>query len=411
MITRMSTFGQFVSQATTVSQEYDKLTRLLQQAGSGKRLLHSFEDPVLADQISSKYDFVNTLQGYSDNGLIAQSRASIVNASAQGASNLVSQISVLLKEAQDGTRSDSDRTNIANQLKGYLTSLTSLANAQDANGQYVFSGSNPTVAAYALVTGNYQYQGSDESFINIAPGISTVYGEDGGKIFGNIYQGNGMFTVAAGSGNTGTAWAAPGSVANPSAYVADTYTVSFATYNNKLVYRVVGATSGQVVPAPPDIFPSQAPEYKSGENISFNGIKIEITGQPSATDTFTIQPSTTKNIFNTLQDTVTLLKTKVTDRAQFDQSMSQTVASFEQIAKHIAEYQGNAGARTSAINSQVSSNKAVMTNQLATLSDLENANVAEVYSALSQQALALQATQAGYLKMQEVLSKLLQLPF
>lgn len=412
MVMRIPTFGQFMHEAGYISKEFDKMGKLLEQSETGKRLLHSSDDPVLANQINSKKDFIHTLQGYFDNGIIAQSRSTIVNASAQGATNIVSQITTLLKQAQDGTKSDADRLAISKQLQGCLTNLANLVNTQDANGQYVFSGSNPTTPAYIKVNGSYQYQGADQSSINIAPGIGTIYGESGALVFGNIYDGNGTFTVTAPSTNTGSGSATPGSVINSTSYVADTYTVSFGTNSSgKLVYKVVGANSGQVLPPPPATFPSQAPVYQPGTDITFNGINLNISGQPNASDTFQVQPSTQQNVLNTLQDAITLLQTPVSNKGQYSTAIDQVAASFSQIANHLSSYQSEVGTRTAAIGTQVATNKTMMSNQTISLSGLEDADLPTLYSALSQQSLVLQATQEGYLKMQDILTKLLQLQF
>ncbi len=409
---RIPTFGQFMHQAGYISKEFDKMGQLMQQAESGKRLLHSSDDPVLANQINSKRDYINTIQSYFDNGIIAQSRSTIVNASAQSATNVLSQITTLLKQAQDGTKSDADRLAISKQLQGCLTNLNNLVNAQDANGQYVFSGSNPTTPAYIKVNGSYQYQGADQSSINIAPGISTIYGESGDHVFGNIFDGNGTFAVSASSTNTGSASVSPGSVIDSSSYVADTYTISFGTNaSGKMVYQVVGSSSGQVLPPPPATFPNQAPVYQPGTDITFNGINLNMSGQPNVGDTFQVQPSTKKNVLNEIQDAITLLQTPVSNKGQFSTAIDQMAATFNQITTHIASYQSEVGTRTSAINTQVTTNKTMMTNQTISLSGLENADLPTVYSAAYQQSLVLQATQESYLKMQDVLSKLLQLQF
>ncbi len=77
-----------------------------------------------------------------------------------------------------------------------------------------------------------------------------------------------------------------------SAYVADNYTLTFVTNGaGKLAYQIVGASSGQVIPAPPATIPTDAPEYVIGEDISFNGLSINIKGTPQVGDTFQIAPS------------------------------------------------------------------------------------------------------------------------
>ncbi len=410
---RIPTFSQFQRESGLVSKEFDRLSTLLQQAETGKKLLRSSDDPVLANQVKSKQSFVNTLQSYFENGVVAQSRASIVGTSMQNVVNITSNIQTLIKKAESGTLNNTDRIGIAKELEGHLTSLLNIANTRDSNGGYVFSGSNTTSPAYVQVNGTFQYQGSTTpTMVNIAPDVSTIFNESGQGIFGDIYQGNGVFTVTTGSGNSGAVSSTPGSVIDSSAYVPDDYTITFVTNSSGRVgYQIIGATSGQVVPTPPATTPANAPDYVPGHDITFNGMSINVNGNAQVGDTLQINPSTTENIFNSLQNVINLLKTPVTNLGNLNQNITQADASFMQISQHLTAYQSEAGTRAAAINNQIETNESILSNQAITLSNLENADIVQVYSALSQQSLILQATQAGYMKMQEVLTKILQMQF
>ncbi|MEO8400433.1 MAG: flagellar hook-associated protein FlgL [Gammaproteobacteria bacterium] len=409
---RIPTFGMYQRESGQISQMYDSLGKLIQQADSGKKLIHSSDDPVLAHQIKSKEDYVNTLQSYFDNGVLAGSHATLFTTSAQSAVNVTSQIQTLLKSAQSGTKNDSDRASIAEQLKGYLSNMASIANTQDGSGEFIYAGNNSDAPAYILVNGVYQYQGgSSQTQVNIAPEISTLYTDVGSEVFGNIYDGNGTFTVTAGSGNTGGASTTPGAVINSASYVADTYTITFGTNGGSLVYQVVGATSGQVIPALPATFPAGAPTYTGSSDVNFNGISLHINGTPSVGDTFQIQPSTRQDVFGSLQNLITLLQTPNTNPAKLDQALIQADASFGQISNHLVTYMSQAGTASSAVKAQVDANRDIIHNQTITINDLANADIGQVYSALSQQSLALQATIGGYMKMQDTLNKLLQMQF
>jgi len=409
---RIPTFGQYQQEASLISKEFDRLSSLLHQAETGKKILKSSDDPVLANQVKSKKTFIDTLQSYFENGVVAQSRSTTVNTSLQNAISISSQIQTLIKKAESGTLNDTDRAGIAKELEGHLANLVNIANTKDSNGGFIFSGSNSTSPAYVQVNDMFQYQGSmDSLMINIAPNVSAMFSDSGYNIFSNIYQGNGVFTVNAGSGNTGTASTTPGSV-NTSTYVPDTYTMTFVTNSaGKLAYQIVGATSGQVVPPPPATVPADALEYVAGSDVTFQGITFNVNGGPQVGDTFQVKPSTKENVFNSLQNMITLLKKPVGNSGSFNQAITQADASFTQILNHLTTYQSESGTQAAAINAQINTNTSILTNQTVTLSNLENADITAVYSALSQQSLVLQATQAGYLKMQEVLTQILQMQF
>ena len=410
---RIPTYAQYQQQAALMSVEYDKLTTLMNQADSGKKLLHSSDDPVLASQIKTQQTFMYQLQNYYDNGVVAASRASLINSSMANALNIGSQVQTLVKKAESGTLNDVNRAGLARELEGQLANLINIANTKDSNGGYIFSGSNTVSPAYTQVNGNFQYQGStDTTSINIAPNVSTTYNESGFNVFGDIFQGNGIFTISAGGSNVGAASATPGSVVDQANYIPDTYTVTFVNNGSgELAYQVVGAASGQVIPTPPATTPANAPTYVAGSDITFNGITFNVSGLPVAGDTLTVQPSTRENIFNTIQNMINLLSTPITNQGTFNQQITQLDASFGQVLDHLTTYQSEAGTRAAAINTQVDANKTNLTTQTVALSNLENIDIPTVYSAVTQQSLILQTTQAGYLKMQDILTKILQMQF
>ncbi len=405
---RIPSYNQFLTEMETMSSEYTKLGELQNQVSSGKKIQHASEDPVLGAQILSQTNYLNQLDGYSDNQALAQKRASLFMTSMTTANDTANQVQTLIKQAENGTMGDKDRQNIVAQLKGLLTTLLSSANTRDASGQYIYSGNAGDAAAYAQVGSSYQYQGGNAMSINLTDNQRAVYGESGLDAFGNIPNGNGTFSVAAGGSNTGTAIASPGTVSDQSAYVADNYTISFQKNNaGQMTYTVTGATSGQVIPAQG----GTAPVYKSGEAISFNGISMPVKGDPAAGDTFSVQPSTNDNVFNMLQNVINTLQQPVTNKTAFQQTMSQLDSGFAQVADHLNQYMSQVGADSTTIKNSVSNATQNIGTQVVGLGQLQDADMVQVMSAYSQQSIMLQATTASYMKIQDTLNRLLQMQF
>ncbi len=399
---RIPTMTQFIHQASAISTQYDKMSRLQLQASSGKKLIDSSDDPVLASQIKLTEDFISKLQGYSNNSALAVGRSQLFSNTVQSSLGAISDAQSVIQQAQNGTLNDNDRANLAKRLQGDLANIFSLANTRDVNGEYIYSGFNTSTPPYALIGSSYQYQGGlRQSLIDIGQSVSALFDEVGFNVFGNIPLGNGTFTVTADPGNTGTAYTSAGSV-SPS-FVSDTYTITFSTNgSNQLVYDITGAASGTVVTG--QVFPS-------GKNadLSFNGVSLTISGQPQAGDTFQIAPSDTQNIFDTMQSAINVLQSPASNIGIFKQTLSQVGASLDQAFNHFVTYQSDTGTRSAALNAQLTTNKELIDNQKIVLGNIGDAHMDEVLSSLSQQSLALQLTQASYLKMQEILSSLLKM--
>ena len=408
---RIPTFHQFQQQSALISKQFDDMNKLMLQASTGHRIQASSEDPVLANQIKSHEDFISGIDNYYNNGVLAQNRSSLFSSSMHGSIDVLTEINTLVSKAQSGAVNDKDRISIAEQLEGTMTRLLAYANTADVDGNYIYSGFNSKTTPYVLNGGTYQYNGGyTRAYIDTSSNTNTVFYESGFKIFGDVFNGNGDFTISANSANAGDAASSPGSVIDRANYVSDTYTLTFVTNSaGQLAYQIVGATSGQVIPPPPATIPNDAPAYTTKGDITFNGINFQIDGTPQGGDVFTIAPSTQKNVFNTLKGVIDTLKQPITNQGLFNQTMSQLSASLEQISQHLTSNLSEVGARANAVENQVRTNKSIRDNYEITLSGLRDADVAQVYAALAQKSTALEATKASYLKLQETLMQLLQL--
>lgn len=408
---RISTFHQFEKQSDMINQQYDAMNRLFNQASSGKKIQNSSEDPVLATQIKSTQNYIDSIAGYYNNGVLAQNRSRLFSTSVQNSLNVLNDVQTTIIKVQGGTLSDGDRSALAKQLQGDLTTLLNYANTHDGDGNYIYAGYNTNSTPYVQVNGSYQYQGGlNQAMIDIGSDVSTLYYESGFNVFGDIYQGNGSFTVSATSSNTGSASTTPGAVINPASYVPDDYTISFAqNTSGELVYSVTGAASGQVIPPLPATIPDDAPLYQAKSDITFNGLSLNIDGVPNPGDSFVVQPSTQENVFNTLQNLINMLQNPVTDKAQYDQELSQISASFTQISLHMTTYLSQVGTQSMTIDNQVKNNDDVIKSSTIALSGLQDADFVGVISAIAQKSMALQASYQSYAQLQQTLMQILKL--
>jgi len=406
---RVPTFGQFQNEADLIAQQYAQMGKLEQQASSGKKLLSPSDDPVLASQLQSIQDYINSLNTYTDNGALAGARNKLFDTANTQLVSTLSDIQTQLNKARNGTTNASDRADIAKTLQSDLTKLLATANTTDQNGQYIFSGSNASSPSYVLVGNSYQYQGGPNvTNIDIGPNATALYNDIGSQVFGNIPTGNGTFTVSASGSNTGTGILSNGTVVNSTSYVPDTYTISIVTNNEGVPgIKVVGASSGQVIPASGGDPPAYNPGT-SGQDITFNGLTVNLSTGASLGDSFTVQPSTKQNAFDTIQNAINTMQNSSLSTTSFQQQMSAVSASVAQILNRVTDYQAQSGSREQNTNTQLTANQQTLSDQTITQSNLGNADITQVFSSLMQQSIALQATQESYLKIEQTLTTLLQ---
>lgn len=409
---RIPTYNHFLRQAQNLGNHYSNLARYQAQISTGKKLLIGSDDPILSSRLNRIETSINRIQSYKNNETIASNRLSAMQSTIETSVGVLQKVQELIKSAQSDVLSNSDRQSIASQLSGNLTLLLAQANAKDSNGEYIFSGISSSTAPYSLSGGTYTYNGAYEnSRINISDNMSTLYSLVGGQVFGGIKEGNGAVTIRLDSSNTGSVQASNASVPDKSSYVEDTYTISFVTNSNgNLAYTVTGSTSGQVVPPLPATIPADAPDYSAGSNIAFNGIELDMSGEPAVGDSITVAPSSRVNIFDTVQSLITLLSSDVendADKANLHQLLEEYAGTVDSTLDNVLAYQTEVGSNYANTESQISLNAQSITNLNVMLGGLGDADLYQVTTALTNETASLELTQKSYLQVQEVMRKLL----
>jgi flagellar hook-associated protein 3 FlgL len=394
---------------TSLAQQYDAITMLQNQASTGQQIQHSSEDPLLADKIKSVTNTIQNLEGYQLNNTLAFNRVSLLNSTVMQTTNIIQRVQQLIQSAQTDTLSNSDRLTIAKELSSYADSLLSLGNTQDSNGEYIFSGMNVSVPSFVKQGNNFIYQGGfDPISIAVGPRISIQFNDSGFQVFGNIKTGNGIYTVNADAvNNTGTGIATLINSNNNSSFVSDNYTLSFVTNaSGQLAYQVIGDSSGLVVPAPPLASPADAVAYVPDNAIQFNGVSLQISGQPNVGDVFQVTPSVSENIFNSLQTVINTLNNPVNsdkERADLHQQLLAQGATFKQVLDHFREFLTEVGNRGQTVDDQKMMTNQMILDQNTLLGTLSDAHMEDVLPELTQRLTALELTQQSYLKIQETL--------
>lgn len=411
MSIRMPMISRFKTQLDQMSLQYERAATLQVQVSTGKKIQRSSDDPRLATQIQSVQDYLDRLSGYQNNIILAQNRLSASSAALQQATNIGVKVKQLLVEAQNQTLNNDDRAAIAIELNGLLESMFAIANTQDGNGEYLFNGvsSGP---AYLKNGSEYVYQGTyDGNFIAIDDNTRVQYNQSGFSIFGDIKSGTGLFSVSANSNNTGSGQLASVNTAN-AGVVNDPYTITMVTNSSgKLAYQIVDDATGLfVVP----ILPADAPEYISGNPISFNGINTQLSGEPALGDSFSVTPSTTQNVFKTIQNVINALNMPISTpqtRAAVNQIMTEQASSFNNAFEHLIDATTKTGFTAQQVDIQMEYSKDIILQQKTYLSSISDIDLPATISTLSLQLTSLEMTQQTYTKLQEFFTHLVNQQF
>jgi flagellar hook-associated protein 3 FlgL len=213
-------------------------------------------------------------------------------------------------------------------------------------------------------------------------------GDPGSSVFMNVPTGNGTFTTAASSSNTGTGVIDAGTVTDAAQWVPDQYTITFTDPSD---YQVTNS-AGTVVA-------SGTYDSSSGGNVAFDGIEVGISGTPAAGDTFTVSPSSTQSIFNTLDSLVSTLSGgggSAAAQAQLSSKLNGAQQQITEALNQISTVTTSVGSRISLINSTNTALTSQSTAVQTQISNLDSLNYAAASSQYSQEYLALQAAEESY---------------
>lgn len=193
---RISTAFYFQTGLNSLNRQQGDLVHSFQQLGSGKRMITAADDPLAAAQA------LRLGQSQSMNARFSENREVAMRALGEEENVLMSlipqvnEVKTRLIEVANGTLSQTDRETIADVLSEMKESIQGLMNAQDASGQYLFSGSKGDEKPFVLDGDEYKYMGNEQPRNIQADQTRQIDSADNGeKLFGgddnilNVMQG------------------------------------------------------------------------------------------------------------------------------------------------------------------------------------------------------------------------------
>ncbi len=388
---RVSTRGAFLQGLDAMQRLQQALDRTQRQISSGRRILTPSDDPIAASRALELREAIARLGQFDRNGNIATNRLAQEEQALGSVNNVLQRVRELALQANNATQSDESRALIAVEMRQRLDQLVQLANQQDGDGNYLFSGNLSDTQPVTRAGSTFGYNGDDgRRFIQIGEGRVVADGDPGSAVFFAIRDGNGVFSSTASATNTGTGVVGAGSQADPTAWVADQYTVRFITPGN---YEVLDSAASVVVSG----------SYQPGDTVAFNGIEFSISGQPAAGDEFTIAPSRNQDMFSSVERMIAALESGAGDdasRAALNNRINSELQNIDQAIGNVLGVRTEVGARLASIESQLDSNGGFALTHRETLASIEDLDYAEALSRMSLEITTLEAAQQTFIRTQ-----------
>jgi flagellar hook-associated protein 3 FlgL len=185
---RISTSWAQQTAVNSILDQQSRLQRTQMQLSTGKKMLTPSDDPAAAARIIDLNQGIKQTEQYQSNINTARHRLTMEEGVLQGATDILQRINELGIQGLNGTNSPNDRINIAVEMESLNEQLVNLANTQNANGEYMFSGFKSATQPFnkdASNVGAYFYAGDTNSRpIQIDTGRQIADGDPGINVFG-----------------------------------------------------------------------------------------------------------------------------------------------------------------------------------------------------------------------------------
>jgi flagellar hook-associated protein 3 FlgL len=202
----------------------------------------------------------------------------------------------------------------------------------------------------------------------------------------DIPAGNGRFVVDANEANTGSVVVGASSVTDPGSYTPGTYTITFAADG-----------SWQATDAASDVVGTGS--YSGQGAIQFNGMQIQLDGQPAAGDTLTVQSGATQDVFAAIGKLIGAFENTPPGAASSN-VVNRQIEGIDQSLQRVLDVQASVGARIDTLDQQKTSEGDLGVQYQGQISNLQDLDMASAIGKLNLQQVALHAAQQTYIKVQ-----------
>jgi flagellar hook-associated protein 3 FlgL len=345
------------------------------------------------------------LSQFATNQQAATSSLGLEDSTLGSVTSVLQDINSLLVQAGTGTLNDSNRQALAKELQGDRDTLMSLANTTDGAGNFIFSGFQAGSPPFSNQSGGgVTYTGDTGTRMIQVTGTSSIAsGDNGASVFLSVLGGLAQPVPAGAATNTGT-----GTIVNPvtiSTTGAPTnnnpYSITFSSdpATGALQYEVDDTST-----TPPTQISVNQP-FTADQPINLGpGMSVQISGTPAPGDSFTVTPAAKGNtdVFSTLDTVIAALQVPAQNNptATATVTTALTTASTElaNTMTNVSTLQASVGGREQQLKALSTVNQTQALQGSSDLSDIVQANPAEVLSQFTLVQTALNAAEVTFAK-------------
>jgi len=193
MSTRIATSFMFAGGVDAMLRKQADLTHTELQLANGKRILRPSDDASATAQMLDLKEHKAKIDQYQRNADAVSARLGQEETALEGIGNLLQRVRELTVQGNNGALGVEQRAAVANEVRQQVEAFVQLANTQDANGEYIFSGYLTDTEAISYTppaapgaNGSFSYNGdSGQRLVKIGDSREVAMG-DPGDMFMNL---------------------------------------------------------------------------------------------------------------------------------------------------------------------------------------------------------------------------------
>jgi flagellar hook-associated protein 3 FlgL len=375
---RISTSMLYQTGVRTIQDQTSQMLQTQQQVATGRRILSPSDDPIA----SARALEITQAQGlnavYQTNQGSAKDALGLLENKLAAVEELIIQARTRAVEAGNAGNTDSELGFIATDVRANFDALLSLANSQNGNGEYMFSGYQADVQPFTGNLNGVTYQGDQgQRTLQVSTSRIMSVSNAGSEVFNAVRAPQGEFFAVPGQPSGGTGYVAQAQTTG--SYTGTRYNVTWDGAN----YNVTDAGTGAAIAS------------QSGPTLSFGAVQLEMGGTPSVGDVFEVGPSA--NMFNMYTNLVRALENPPAT-VGLNGAIDQAISGMDQALDQVLTVRASVGSRMIEIGTLEDVGSDLDVQYAETLSRLQDVDYAEAVSNLTLQQTFLQASQQSFLR-------------
>jgi flagellar hook-associated protein 3 FlgL len=393
---RVSTAQFYLQSSQQMSQKSSEVNDQMAYLTSGKRVLTAKDDAVSFGTLAGFNDDLANIEKYKRNITQAESHNNLQEIVFSGAEDILNNIKDLMLQANNGVMSDQDLQAIATQTRSSFNEMLELANSQNENGDYIFSGYQTEQQPFSQqVDGSVIYRGdTGVNELQIAKNINIVTNQTGDAAFLKVANAIGDFTADYTTNTSGVALA--------SANVTDRGTYNTSAMPHEYTFTFDAVTNDLTVTDFDNVVVFPAAPYNAVETITFDGIDVTMSGNPLPGDSFTMTEQEEVSVFETINNALAWMESGSvsTDQEQHQVDYNTVLDQLNSAMTHITSRQVDSGLRLQVLENQESRHLDSQVNLASGKANIEDLDFAKAITEFEQSQIALQASQQAFSKVQ-----------